>query len=131
MQRRIEAHKAHRDPAWNLVEEPVTLAAVLAEHATPYRCLLVDCLTLWLTNLLGTEDDTVLRQEIEALKASFSSLPGEIILVSNEINMGVIPLGALTRRFCDELGVLHQLLAAECDRVVLMVAGLPLLLKGG
>ncbi|MDE2037057.1 MAG: bifunctional adenosylcobinamide kinase/adenosylcobinamide-phosphate guanylyltransferase, partial [Pseudomonas sp.] len=113
-----------------LIEEPVELARVLKENATPNHCLLVDCLTLWLTNLLMLEDPDRLKEEREALLQTLATLPGEIIFVSNETGMGVVPLGELTRRYVDEAGWLHQALAERCQRVVLTVAGLPLTLKG-
>jgi adenosylcobinamide kinase/adenosylcobinamide-phosphate guanylyltransferase len=91
-------------------------------------CILVDCLTLWLSNLLG-EGDEALAQQRSALLDSFASLPGRIILVSNEVGMGIIPMGELSRRFVDEAGRLHQQLAQQCDTVTLMVAGLPYPIK--
>jgi adenosylcobinamide kinase/adenosylcobinamide-phosphate guanylyltransferase len=90
----------------------------------------VDCLTLWLTNLLMLDDAERLDFERQALLDLLPTLPGEIIFVSNETGLGVVPLGELTRRFVDEAGLLHQALAARCERVVFTVAGLPLLLKG-
>ncbi|NVL29147.1 bifunctional adenosylcobinamide kinase/adenosylcobinamide-phosphate guanylyltransferase, partial [Pseudomonas syringae pv. actinidiae] len=93
-------------------------------------CLLVDCLTLWLTNLLMLDNPERLIQEREALLDCLAQLPGEIIFVSNETGLGVVPLGELTRRYVDEAGLLHQALAERCQRVVLTVAGLPLTLKG-
>lgn len=130
MRARIAAHRARRPAAWSLVEEPYALAATLHSHAAPDRCLLVDCLTLWLTNLLVAEDPSALERERAALLDTLPSLPGQLILVSNETNMGVMPLGELTRRYCDEAGGLHQDLARICERVVLTVAGLPHILKG-
>jgi adenosylcobinamide kinase/adenosylcobinamide-phosphate guanylyltransferase len=103
---------------------------VLRENADNERCLLVDCLTLWLTNLLMLEDPERLAAEREALLTCLAELPGEIIFVSNETGLGVVPLGELTRRYVDEAGWLHQALAERCQRVVLTVAGLPLTLKG-
>lgn len=128
LQARIAAHRANRPAAWRVVEEPLHLGSVLADHAN--GCVLIDCLTLWLTNLLITGDDALLRTERSALLASLRDFPGPLILVSNETNMGVVPLGKLSRRYCDEAGCLHQELAGLCDRVVLMVAGLPMVLKG-
>jgi adenosylcobinamide kinase/adenosylcobinamide-phosphate guanylyltransferase len=90
----------------------------------------VDCLTLWLTNLLMLEDPQRLAQERDALLDCLAELPGEIILVSNETGLGVVPLGELTRRYVDEAGWLHQALAERCQRVVFTVAGLPMTLKG-
>ena len=90
----------------------------------------MDCLTLWLTNLLMLDNPERLAAEREALLECLASLPGEIIFVSNETGLGVVPLGELTRSYVDEAGWLHQALAERCQRVVLTVAGLPLTLKG-
>ncbi len=130
MRARIEHHKAHRDRSWALVEEPVALAATLQAHAAEDRCLLVDCLTLWLTNLLCSNDTDALVRERDALLSVLPGLPGHILLVSNETSLGVIPADPLSRSFCDEAGRLHQALAVRCDRVIFTVAGLPHLLKG-
>lgn len=130
MRQRIALHREHRPQSWHLVEEPLALAAVLHAHAAPERCLLVDCLTLWLTNLLCAQDERRLGEERDALLAALPGLPGRIILVGNETGMGIIPLGELSRRFCDEAGRLHQELAQRCDRVIFTVAGLPHILKG-
>lgn len=130
MRARIAAHRARRPDDWRLIEEPLRLADALRENAGPGRCVLVDCLTLWLTNLLLAEDADALAREREALLATLPGLAGEVILVGNETNMGVIPLAELSRRYCDEAGRLHQDLAQCCDRVVLTVAGLPHTLKG-
>ncbi|UFI43719.1 bifunctional adenosylcobinamide kinase/adenosylcobinamide-phosphate guanylyltransferase [Pseudomonas savastanoi] len=130
MNQRVASHRARRPEHWGLVEETLELARVLRENAASDRCLLVDCLTLWLTNLLMLDDPEHLLQEREALLDSLAGLPGEIIFVSNETGLGVVPLGELTRRYVDEAGLLHQALAERCQRVVLTVAGLPLTLKG-
>ncbi|WP_458131620.1 bifunctional adenosylcobinamide kinase/adenosylcobinamide-phosphate guanylyltransferase [Pseudomonas sp. R3-41] len=130
MNERIAQHRTRRPVEWALVEEPLALAQVLRENAAPGQCLLVDCLTLWLTNLLMLDDPERLIAEREALLDCISALPGEVIFVSNETGMGVVPLGELTRRYVDEAGWLHQALAARCQRVVLTVAGLPMTLKG-
>ena len=130
MSQRVAIHRQRRPDSWGLIEEPLELARVLVEQASTGRCLLVDCLTLWLTNLLMLEDPERLALEREALLNCLAGLPGEIIFVSNETGMGVVPLGELTRRYVDEAGWLHQALAERCQRVVLTVAGLPLTLKG-
>ncbi|WP_293372209.1 bifunctional adenosylcobinamide kinase/adenosylcobinamide-phosphate guanylyltransferase [Nevskia sp.] len=127
---RIAHHRASRPAHWQLIEEPLALASTLHALAAPGRCILVDCLTLWLTNLLLHGDGRRLPAERDALLATLPTLPGEIILVSNETGLGVVPLGELTRRYCDEAGWLHQTLAAVCERVVFTVAGLPMVLKG-
>jgi adenosylcobinamide kinase/adenosylcobinamide-phosphate guanylyltransferase len=130
MEARIEAHRARRPRHWLIVEEPYRLAEALQQHAEVRRCLLVECLTLWLTNLLLDADSQRYERERQALLDGLPNLPGEIILVANETNMGVIPMGEVSRRFCDESGWLHQALAECCDQVLLTVAGLPLQLKG-
>ncbi len=130
MNQRVELHRQRRPDNWGLIEEPVELARVLKLSARPDSCLLVDCLTLWLTNLLMLDDPQRLAQEREALLDCLAELPGEIIFVSNETGLGVVPLGELTRRYVDEAGWLHQALADRCQRVVFTVAGLPMTLKG-
>lgn len=130
MQARIAHHQAQRPDHWLLVEEPRALATALQRHAAANHCLLVDCLTLWLTNLLCAQDESRLQTEVSAFLKILPSLPGHIILVSNETGMGVVPMGELTRRYCDEAGRLHQAVAQSCESVILTVAGLPLHLKG-
>ena len=130
MQTRIETHRTHRPKNWLVVEEPIQLAAALNKHAAKNVCVLVDCLTLWLTNILMLDDMTVYEKERDALLKTLPALQGEIIMVSNETNMGVMPLGDLSRVYCDEAGRLHQQLAEICDRAILTVAGLPQILKG-
>ncbi len=129
MQRRVAEHQARRPYSWLLVEAGRNLAEVLQREATAQRCVLVDCLTLWLTQLLCDAREQDLRRESAALLEVLPSLPGQIILVGNETNMGIVPLGELSRRYCDEAGRLHQQIAALCERVTLMVAGLPLAVK--
>jgi len=130
MRARIEHHQAQRPGHWQLVEEPLALAATLQQHAAANHCVLVDCLTLWLTNLLCAQDESRMQTEVKSLLQILPTLPGHILLVSNETGMGVVPLGELTRRYCDEAGRLHQAVAQSCERVILTVAGLPLHLKG-
>ncbi len=103
---------------------------MLARECTPDRCILVDCLTLWLTNWLMKTNESGLHDQTRALLAVVSRAPGRLIMVGNETSMGVVPLSELSRWFCDLAAVLHQDLAARCDRVVLTVAGLPPMLKG-
>lgn len=130
MQARIASHRRTRPEHWSLREEPLALAATLRACDTTPHCLLVDCLTLWLTNLLLADDDQRFNDEIDALVATLPTLSSQVLLVSNETNMGIVPLGELSRRYCDEAGRLHQAVAAVCDNVVLTVAGLPHALKG-
>lgn len=130
MAERIAHHRARRPAAWQLAEEPLRLASAMKTHAAPDACLIVDCLTLWLNNLLAAGDEALLRAEREALLKTLPALPGTILMVSNEVGMGIVPLGELSRRYCDEAGRLHQELAQICERVVFVAAGLPLILKG-
>lgn len=130
MRQRIIHHQARRPESWRLVEAGGDLAAVLQREAADGRCVLVDCLTLWLAQLLCDTDETRMRQETADLLRVLPDLPGQIILVSNETNMGIVPLGELSRRYCDEAGRLHQQLGQICERVILTVAGLPLFVKG-
>jgi adenosylcobinamide kinase/adenosylcobinamide-phosphate guanylyltransferase len=130
MRARIEAHQARRPPGWQSREEPICLARALRQQARADSCLLVDCLSLWVTNLLLAEDPACAEREIDALLEFLPACPGELILVSTESNLGVVPMGELSRRYCDRLGLLHQHVAGLCDRVILTVAGLPHYLKG-
>lgn len=140
MAARIATHRARRPSAWKVVEEPIALARALHAHAADDRCLVVDCLTLWLSNVLTLDidaDATVaavpapnFERERAAFVAAVEQLPGKLVMVSNEVGMGLVPLGALARRFQDEAGRLHQDLARLCDRVTWVVAGIPLVMKG-
>lgn len=130
MATRIAHHRDARGEHWRTIEEPLALAAVLAREAADGRCVLVDCLTLWLTNLLLSDDLEAFARERAALLAWLPQHRGHIVFVSNEVGQGVVPMDALSRRFVDESGRLHQDLAAQCDRVVFVTAGLPQVLKG-
>ncbi|MCH9829727.1 MAG: cobyric acid synthase [Gammaproteobacteria bacterium] len=130
MRARIDHHRESRPEHWTTLEEPLALARVLRKHAANGRCLLVDCLTLWLSNLLCNEDAKLADREIEALLECLPALNGEIILVSNETGLGVVPTGELTRRYIDQAGRLHQALATLCERVVFVTAGIPRTIKG-
>jgi adenosylcobinamide kinase/adenosylcobinamide-phosphate guanylyltransferase len=128
LEERIRQHRLHRPAHWTVVEEPLALGKALRTHASAGRCLLVECLTLWLTNLLCSRTDRF-KEERQKLLDTLPGLAGDIILVSNETGLGVVPLGQLSRCFVDASGELHQRLAAICDRVTLAVAGLPHTLK--
>lgn len=130
MQSRITHHQNQRPSHWSLVEEPLYLAKILQKIDQPNQIILVDCLTLWLTNLLLSEDQNVQPFECEQLLKVLPTLQSEIILVSNETGLGVVPLGEISRRFVDEAGRLHQALGQIADKVVFCVAGFPMILKG-
>lgn len=125
MAARIAHHRASRPAGWRVVEAPRQLAAALRAEAAPGRCLIVDCLTLWLMNVI----DADFAAERQALLEVLPDLPGEVLFVANEIGLGIVPLGGETRRFRDEAGRLNQDLAAACERATFVAAGLPLALK--
>ncbi|HUD27067.1 MAG TPA: bifunctional adenosylcobinamide kinase/adenosylcobinamide-phosphate guanylyltransferase [Burkholderiaceae bacterium] len=142
MARRVAHHRTHRPLHWTSVEEPLYLAAALRRCAAAGTCVLVDCLTLWLSNLFFAGraaaqaeageaiDCPLLADQTGALLDGLPALPGRVILVSNEVGSGIVPMNALGRIFADEQGRLNQRVAAASDRVTLTVAGLPLELKG-
>ncbi len=129
MAERIRLHKSERGPDWGLAEAPLDLAGSVRENAADGTTLLIDCLTLWLSNLMHHERDV--GRETEALLAVLGEAPGRSVLVSNEIGMGLAPMNALGRDFRDAQGRLNQQVAAAADRVEFVAAGLPLVLKGG
>lgn len=141
MSRRIAQHRTRRPAGWALVESPLALATTLQQNAAVDVCLLVDCLTLWLSNLLfagaaakqaesgQSIDCPLLEHEIRALVDTLPQLPGKIIIVSNEVGWGIVPMAAVSRLFADEQGRLNQRVAVVCDRVTMVAAGLPLVLK--
>ncbi|WOJ91258.1 bifunctional adenosylcobinamide kinase/adenosylcobinamide-phosphate guanylyltransferase [Methylocapsa polymorpha] len=127
MAQRIARHAADRSPKWALVEEPAALAAALRREAREDRIVVVDCATLWLSNLLLQGDD--LSAATEELAQNIGELAGPVIFVSNEVGLGIVPENAIARAFRDAQGWLNQALAESCDAVVLVSAGLPLRLK--
>jgi len=129
IQQRVAQHIASRPSEWKTVEEPTALADSLLKWASPQRVILVDCLTMWLTNLMAENNESLMRHELEQFLECLPKLTGVIVFVSNEVSMGVIPVGKVTRQFVDEAGRLHQQLAQQVDQVVLVVAGLPHILK--
>ena len=128
MAAKIAEHRARRGAAWTTVEAPVELAAALQANARPQNAVLVDCLTVWLGNLVMRERDA--GAETAALAAALGALHGPAVIVSNEIGWGIVPDNPLARRFRDLHGALNQAVAGVADRVVLVAAGLPLALKG-
>ncbi|TNE76331.1 MAG: bifunctional adenosylcobinamide kinase/adenosylcobinamide-phosphate guanylyltransferase [Gammaproteobacteria bacterium] len=131
MAERIQRHKQGRPKAWGLAEEPVHLGHVITQMGRQNYppMLLVDCMSLWLSNLLLAGDD-IFRAERQSFLRALENYPGQVVIVSNEVGLGTIGMDALTRRFCDELGWLNQDLAQRCGRVVMSIAGLPMALKG-
>ena len=131
MQTRIAHHRERRPAHWRTIEEPLELAATLQAEARAGQLILVDCLTLWLSNLLisAESDEALFMEQRAALLEVLPGLPGHTILVSNEVGMGIVPMGELSRRFVDEAGWLNQAVAERCQRVTFVAAGLPLVLK--
>lgn len=142
MSARIAQHRSGRPQHWSTVEEPVNLAGAIERYSTKHNVILVDCLTLWLSNLMfhggGDAPDVanialppLFHQQRAALLAGLRHAAGDVVLVSNEVGMGIVPLGAVSRCFVDEAGRLNQAVAAVCDQAVFVAAGLPLMLKAG
>ena len=127
---RIAQHRERRPAEWGVIEAPLRLARSIAGADAGDACLLIDCLSIWITNLLVAEDDAQLDDEIENLLNQLAQISGEVILVSSETSMGIVPLGELSRQYGDRIGLLHQRIAALSNRVILVVAGLPQVLKG-
>ena len=138
---RIAHHRERRSDAWKTVEEPYALGAAITRWSAPERVLLIDCLTVWLSNLLFCEHKMYpdvgkivppdrFHAEREAFLIALEQAPGDVIIVSNEVGMGVVPQGAISRWFVDEAGRLNQAVAARCERAIWVAAGLPLTLKG-
>ncbi len=127
MAARIAAHRARRGDRWTTVEVPLDLVGALERETGPGQAVLVDCLTLWLSNLMGAGRDVA--RECAGLIAALPGLSGPVIFVSNEVGQGVVPDNQLARAFVDHAGRLHQDLAAAADRVIFMTAGLPMDLK--
>lgn len=141
MQARIAHHRARREAGWATIEEPLALGNVLRNMSSPDNVVLVDCLTVWLSNLLFSDDriypevgqiDPPQRclHERDAFLAALEQASGDLVIVSNEVGMGIVPQGAISRWFVDEAGRLNQAVAARCQRAVWVAAGLPLVLKG-
>lgn len=139
MRERIARHRADRAqrlPRMDTLEEPRALTQAIAQHSNPQTLIVVDCLTLWLTHMLmpmqasGALEAAGVQQACEDLSQAIARAPGPVVLVSNELGWGVVPMGPEVRAFVDVQGRLNQQLAAVCERVTLMAAGLPLCLKG-
>lgn len=133
MQARINIHRHDRPQNWKTVEEPIELARAIEKHNNQHNYLLVDCLTLWLSNILfdkqGEIQQAIFKQQTDELLAVLATFSGQLILVTNEVGLGIIAMDKMTRRFVDEAGFLHQKIAALSNKVVLITAGLPQVLK--
>jgi adenosylcobinamide kinase/adenosylcobinamide-phosphate guanylyltransferase len=127
MRERIALHRADRGPRWSTVEAPLELAETITACSTPETVVLVDCLTLWASNLILAERD--MAAATEGLVRAVSAARGPVIMVANEVGLGIVPDNALARRFRDLAGRINQEMAAAADEVVVMFAGLPLVLK--
>lgn len=131
MRQRIARHKARRGPQWTTIEEPLSLEEAILEADKPDGTVLVDCLTLWVTNLMVSDaDDQTISDRFAALAELLPRLQGRVVMVGNEVGMGIVPENAMARRFRDLAGNLQQQLAQTCDNAILIAAGLPLALKG-
>lgn len=132
--KRVAHHQARRPTDWQIVETPFNLAATLAAHAKENTCVIVDCLTLWLAQCIcpdcETPENVSWQQERTALLNVFPTLKGTVLLVSNEVGMGIVPLGEINRQFQDEQGRINQAVAKLADEVSFIAAGLPIKLKG-
>lgn len=129
MQQRIVHHQQQRPAHWQVLEEPIFLADRLLQCDQANQLILVDCLTLWLSNLLLAEDPALQQQQMQKLFEVLPQLQSQIILVSNETGLGVVPMGEISRRFVDEAGRLHQTLGQLANKVMFCVAGFPMILK--
>jgi adenosylcobinamide kinase/adenosylcobinamide-phosphate guanylyltransferase len=127
MERRIAQHQEDRGKGWTTIEEPYDLSGKLKAHSAKDNIILVDCLTLWLSNLMGKEQSV--EEEFKKLANTLAALPGSVVLVSNEVGQGIVPDNALARAFRDHAGRLHQQIAEIADEVYFVTAGLPQKLK--
>ena len=131
MVRRIENHKKVRGPEWQTIEEPIEIVRKIRESGRDGEVILIDCLTLWLYNLLTKWDnDLKIIDETEKLIKTIKQSPASFILVSNEVGMGIVPADPLSRRYRDLLGTMNQKIAEALDTVIFMVSGIPIFLKG-
>ena len=131
MCQRIERHKAERGNSWKTVEESLNIVEVIQNYDNECSVILLDCITLWISNLLMKyqEDDRCIKDEVEKLVGCLKKISGRVVLVSNDVGMGIVPDNPLSRRYRDLLGLTNQRIAWASDMVVMLVAGLPLILK--
>ena len=132
MRQRVRRHQAERDPSWETIEAPVSIAQIISQNHSRCELMLIDCLTLWTNNLLMAQEDldvieTRVRKLVKALERSACT----VILVSNEVGAGIVPENRLARLFRDAAGIVNQRVAACADKVIWMVAGIPVIVKPG
>ncbi len=127
MKKRVEKHRARRGPSWQTIEESIDITNVISTHGEKGVPLLLDCLTLWAMNLLSAGLDH--HQEVKRLSDTLERIPGPVVMVSNEIGLGVIPETKLSRLFVDLQGDINQAVAEVSDRVIFVAAGLPIVMK--
>lgn len=127
---RIKQHQQDRDPTWKTKEIPIDISGWLKTHGSEYKTVIIDCLTLWLSNLLGNgiKPPQILSYTEELLNSA-RTVPGKVVLVSNEVGMGIVPGDSMTREFRDLAGKMNQRVAVNADAVYLTVSGLPMKLK--
>jgi adenosylcobinamide kinase/adenosylcobinamide-phosphate guanylyltransferase len=128
MAERIARHKSERDKSWEVIEQPISIRSAIRNAARPDRIVLVDCLTLWISNLMAERRE--LENEIQGLIGTLQIAAGPVIVVSNEVGLGIVPDNAMARAFRDHLGRANQAVAAAAECAVFMAAGIPIVLKG-
>jgi len=131
MAQRIEHHKKMRGPEWRTIEEPVAIVDKIRQYGAKVEVILLDCITLWLSNLLTKgNNDLKVTHEINSFTEMLKQTPTSFIIVSNEVGMGIVPADPLSRRFRDLSGAINQKIAEVADTVIYMVSGIPMFLKG-
>jgi len=129
MKGRIQRHRAHRPKGVTTIEEPIDLSGALKEAEKHHDCIIIDCLTLWLSNILGRGGAKWRRKADEFLK-TLRSMKKRVVIISNEVGMGIVPVNRKARLFRDHLGELNQMVASEVGKVVLMMSDIPVVIKG-
>ena len=132
MRKRVSRHQAERDPSWKTIEEPVSIAEAISRNHSSCDIIIVDCLTLWTTNLLMAEENLIaIETQVQQLAKVLKRSSCPVVLVSNEVGAGIVPENRLARLFRDAAGIINQRVAACADQVIWMVAGIPVAVKPG
>ena len=132
MKKRIESHRTSRGKNWATIEEPLEISKAIRENGNEYPLILIDCLTIWISNLLerfGGDEEKIL-EEVRSIEEAIKESDGRFIVVSNEVGMGIVPENKMARQFRELLGIVNQRMAELSDRVILMASGVPMVLKG-